>query len=206
MAPESPSSIPSGWYPDPNGTPQWRVWNGQAWSGVTRPFATHDPEVIPYDAAVGTLLTTLSRLRRFGVVALFGGLALLLSTLAHWPGTHQASSLTWARVGLALALGLMTFGTTGFALAVRALQGYWSVDAFVPGLNLFSVAVLCAQRLGVRRIGPPVGIEFIMVAFVCASFHQTPLSAILLAAIARSFIIRLGYVIEHVSDSVGRAS
>ncbi len=203
MAPVPSSTIPSGWYPDPSGAPQWRVWNGQTWSGVTRPFATRPSDVTPYDSSVGTLLVSLRRLRRFGVVSLFGGLGLLLSALAHWPGTHDATSATWARVTLAIGLGLMTFGTTGFAVVVRTLQGYWSVDACIPGLNILSVAVLCAQRLGVRRIGPPVGIEFAMLVFVCATFHQSPFAAVLLAAITRSFILRIGYVIDHVVNTVG---
>lgn len=203
MAPVPPSSIPSGWYPDPSGAPQWRVWNGHDWSTVTRPFSTRDDQPTTENLAVTSTLSSLRLVRRFGVVALFGGLGLLLSALAHWPGTHSPTSPTWAQITLLTALGLLTFGTVGFAYAVRTLQGYWSFDAFVPGLNVLSLNVLCAQRLGVRRIGPPVGIELALLVFTCATFHQTPLSAVLLAAIARSFMLRIGYVIEHIVDAVG---
>jgi hypothetical protein len=170
---------------------------------VTRPFSTRDAQPTTDDLAVTTTLSSLRVVRRFGVVALFGGLGLLLGALAHWPGTHNPTSPLWAQITLLAALGLLTCGTVSFAYAVRTLQGYWSVDAFVPGLNVLSVNVLCAQRLGVRRIGPPVGIELALVVFACATFHQTPLSALLLAAIARSFVLRVGYVIEHIVDALG---
>lgn|GEM_PF-671781 len=206
MAPVSSSSIPSGWYPDPSGAPQWRVWNGHSWSGVTRPFATRPEPATSYDPNVANLLISLRLLQRWGVCAFFGGLGILLGTLAHWPGTHDPTSLHWATSFLILSLLLMAFGTVGFAFAVRMLQGYWSVDACIPGLNIVSVSILCARRLGVRRIGPPVGIECALVVFVCATFHQTPLGAVLLAAIARSFMLRLGYVIEHVTDELRQPS
>jgi hypothetical protein len=32
------SPIPPGWYPDPAGARQWRVWTGTTWSDATRPY------------------------------------------------------------------------------------------------------------------------------------------------------------------------
>ncbi|MGA7833995.1 MAG: hypothetical protein WCA31_02190, partial [Acidimicrobiales bacterium] len=37
------------------------------------------------------------------------------------------------------------------AFAVRELRGRWTLDAFLPGINLFVASVLVAERLGRRR-------------------------------------------------------
>jgi hypothetical protein len=50
-SPQSPGNTPAGWYPDPNGTPQQRYWDGARWTehyaapaaGAGVPQAGYDP-------------------------------------------------------------------------------------------------------------------------------------------------------------------
>jgi hypothetical protein len=37
MNEQVPHEIPAGWYPDPDGKPADRYWNGNAWGTETRP-------------------------------------------------------------------------------------------------------------------------------------------------------------------------
>jgi len=78
--------VPPGWYPDPGGARQWRVWTGTTWSELTRPYGAPVLEV-PLSSSLG-LVNSLHRLTRYGVVDLYAGIGLIVSMLAHWPGTH----------------------------------------------------------------------------------------------------------------------
>ncbi|WP_394855679.1 DUF2510 domain-containing protein [Rhodococcus globerulus] len=37
--PPPPASVPAGWYPDANGAPAQRYWDGSAWTEHTAPLA-----------------------------------------------------------------------------------------------------------------------------------------------------------------------
>src|SRR5580692_5309378 len=53
----SPYDVPPGWYPDPSGTRQWRVWTGTTWSEVTRSYGEDDAVGAPrFTASLGLVL------------------------------------------------------------------------------------------------------------------------------------------------------
>lgn len=165
----SSTSVPSGWYPDPSGARQWRVWTGTQWSELTRPYG----EVAPTRSIVSdlSLIQALHRLVRYGIAGDFAGISILVSVLAHWPGTAHPASKWFAVASCNLAVALLIIGTACFAFAARELEGRWSPWAFVPGVNLFVVNTLVTKRLGgqpLRRVGAEV---VLMVLFV-AQFHD----------------------------------
>jgi hypothetical protein len=47
------ASIPPGWYPDPNGMPCEKFWNGIEWTDQTRPTSTLHNKPAPGNAKVG---------------------------------------------------------------------------------------------------------------------------------------------------------
>ena len=198
MSIDSPTSVPAGWYPDPSGAPQWRVWNGRDWSTVTKRFDSHAP--VPAPPVASTTLDAVYWLRVLGVPTFFSGLALLLGTFAHWPGTAHPTSSTWAVVSGTLAIGLLAFATILGATAVRALQGYWSLDAFLPGINLLSVNVLARRTLGMATFGPPPLVEALVVVVACVGFHDPLVPLLLLGSMARSYLLRLRFVHEALSE------
>lgn len=65
MSSPSPSTVPPGWYPDPSGERQWRVWTGMQWSDLTRPYRASAATSVANDLA---LITALHRLVRYGIV------------------------------------------------------------------------------------------------------------------------------------------
>ena len=194
MSVVSSPPTPAGWYPDPSGERQWRVWNGREWSGVTKPFAHYSPlHVTPSPADVRRSLDVL---QRYAIPAVFGGLGLLLSTLAHWPGTNNPTSATWASIAGIIAIGLLSSSSVLIAAAVRHLQGHWSVDAFIPGLNILSVNVLIARRLGLDSLGSGPLYEGLMLVATCWLFHQGPFMFLLLVGLTRSYLVRIGFLLR----------
>src|SRR5271156_4433898 len=73
----SSSTVPPGWYPDPGGARQWRVWTGSTWSELTRPYGPATaPAAAPATPGVASslaLIDGLNRLVRYGTLALFTG-------------------------------------------------------------------------------------------------------------------------------------
>jgi len=195
---------PAGWYPDPSGERQWRVWNGREWSSVTKPFARYSPlQVTPSPLDVRRALYLL---QRYAIVACFGGLGLLLSTLAHWPGTSTPAPAPWASVAGIVAIGLLFSGSVVVASAVRALQGHWSLDAFIPGLNILSINVLIARRVGLSTLGSTPLYEGAMMVAACWLFHQAPFMFLLLVGLSRSYLIRIGFLLralDHAPEVLG---
>jgi hypothetical protein len=185
----SPSTIPPGWYPDPGGARQWRVWTGSAWSELTRPYG---PAVAPAItsstpvAAVSSLplIDALNRLVRYGTLALFAGLGLVISLLAHWPGTAHPTPLWFATAALATGLGLLVLGTACYAYAARVLQDHWSVEALIPGVNVLVVSALVTQRLGGRSPLWRIVSEAILLALFIGQSHAEPWLAIAPALVA----------------------
>lgn len=194
MQPESSSSIPAGWYPDPAGTPQWRVWNGHEWSQLTKPFNLNPP-ISPVVAVAGTT-RALRQLRAVGIPAFFVGLALLLGTIAHWPGQALATSTNWAVTAGFTGCGLLALGTIQFGYVVRLLQGHWSVDAFIPGLNVLSVSILLARMLRVQSVGSPPVLEALTLVLAGLALHEPLVVTLLLATMARTALVRTGFVIR----------
>lgn len=179
VSPTVNQTAPPGWYPDPGGSRSWRVWNGHDWTAVTRPFGEPAPVI---DAVAGVV--ALRRIARIGVVSFFGGLGLLASTLAHWPGTAQPAPRWFALDASDLAVALLILATVLYALAARALGGRLAL-ALVPAVNVLYVSALVTTRLhgptlAQRRL---LG-EAVLLALVVLQLHAQPWLAVVPAFIA----------------------
>jgi len=168
----SPSPIPPGWYPDPSGARQWRVWNGAAWTELTRPYG-EPPVRTSITASLGAI-GALQRLVRYGIASLFAGLGLVVSVLAHWPGTAHPTPLWFASGALSAGFGLLMIGSACFGFAVVALEGHSSVWAWVPGINALLLSGLVAQRLGGPSATSRVISEVVLVAMFIDLAHAQP--------------------------------
>ena len=189
------SPVPPGWYPDPEGLRQWRVWNGETWTQLTRPFGDTSPSSV---GASLDLIRALHRLVRYGNVAAFAGLGLVVSMLAHWPGTPQPLPAWFAATALDAGLSLLVIGSACFSFGVRELEGRWTVLALIPGLNVLNFSALVVRRLGGRsplrrvaaetlllilfitqaRVQPWLGVAPMMVAWGHTRWDQALLSEI----------------------------
>ncbi len=176
------SAPPPGWYPDPGGERQWRVWNGNAWSDLTRPYG----EPVPKPALVASLplIQALHLLIRFGIVAVFAGLGLVVSALAHWPGTHAPAPLWFAEGASYVGVGLLVVGSVLFSLALHELQGRWTVLAFVPGITIFAVGALVATRLQGQFAARRIVVDVAMVALFVVEAHREPWLGVALVLVA----------------------
>lgn len=200
MSTPSTTTIPAGWYPDPAGAAQWRLWNGRDWTTLTKPYNTMVTTVPPLAAMAPA--SALRWVRRVGIPAYFGGLGLLLSTLAHWPGTAQPTSSTWAVVAGLVAVGTLSVATILCGYGVYALQGHWSLDVVIPGLNLLSVMVLVLRRLGVANFTAAMAIDAFMIVVVIVTFRQSPLACLLLMALTRSQMNRVAALLSILESPV----
>jgi hypothetical protein len=166
----STSAVPPGWYPDPSGARQWRVWTGTMWSELTRPYG--EPVVTAPVVASLALISALHRLVRYGIVATFAGLGLVVSVLAHWPGTHQPTPLWFAETASDAGVALLVVGSVLYALALRELEGSWSLYAVLPGLNVLAAGALVTQRLAHRpqllRLATQAALLGLFIAFARA--------------------------------------
>ena len=199
--PATLNPVPPGWYPDPGGSRSWRVWNGHDWTEVTRPFGERI-------TATGSLvvLPALHRLARVGVVAFFAGLGLLVSALAHWPGSATPSTRWFALIATDLATALLIFASVLYALSARALGGRRALAA-VPVFNVWYLSVLVDTRLR----GPVVarqrvlGEVILLALFVLAS-HLQPWLAVAPAFVAFQHVSNLGELQERLSGSPGEGT
>jgi hypothetical protein len=163
----SPTPVPTGWYPDPSGARQWRVWTGTQWSTLTRAYGDAPAPSIVNELS---LIQALHRLVRYGIVGVFAGISVLVSVIAHWPGTAHPVTEWFGVAASNLAVALLIIGSTCFALAARELEGHWTPWAFIPGVNLFAVNVVITRRLGgqpLRRVGT----EAVLMVLFVAQFH-----------------------------------
>ncbi len=167
MSTPATNPIPPGWYPDPAGAPQWRVWTGTAWSDVTRPYGERVDA--PRTADAITLALALRRVQTIGIVGVLGGLGLLVSVLAHWPGTAHPAPQWFALVASNVAVALLAVGTTVCAFGVKELEGRWSWAAFLPGMNLFVASALVNRRLGTRPTWRIISEIVLLVVFAVSS-------------------------------------
>lgn len=182
MSISAPGQAPPGWYPDPGGERQWRVWTGASWSEVTRPYGERTPSA----SLVTTipLITTLHWLLRYGVVACFAGTGIVVSTLAHWPGTHHPIPLWLAETTIDAGFALLIAGTALFALALRELDGHWSVAALVPIVNVFVTSGRVIERIAGKSVKRRILTQFILVAFYVNQSHNQPWLGVLLVIVA----------------------
>lgn len=167
MSLSAPNVIPPGWYPDPSGARQWRVWNGTTWSEVTRPYG----EIVsaPRFAASLDLVLALRRVLTTGIIGVIGGLGLLVSVLAHWPGTAHPAPEWFAIAATAVSGVLLLVGSVVCAFGVKELEGHWSPEALIPGVNLFVASVLVTRRLGSRRVWRIISELLLLTLFVVSS-------------------------------------
>jgi hypothetical protein len=122
------------------------VWTGSKWSEVTRLYG--EPGVPARLATNLSLVQALARVWSVGVVGVVGGLALLVSVLAHWPGTAHPTPEWFAVMGSSTAVAMLAVGSVVCAFGARELRGHWSIEALIPGVNFLLVSALVAQRLG----------------------------------------------------------
>jgi len=198
---DSTGQVPAGWYPDPSGERQWRVWNGSAWSNVTRPYGEITPTPAPLPFGVDELATlgTLRRLTQFGILAYYTGFAFLISVLAHWPGRTQPVSPRFASAALGAAIGLTLIGTITFATSVRALRGRWTLDAVIPVVNTFAAAWWTSRRLELGNPRPRLVIDVLLtVGFVLLCPTQ-PWVGVALASVAFNQLARTYALIDRLS-------
>ncbi len=166
----SPSyEVPPGWYPDPSGARQWRVWTGTTWSEVTRPYGERSVTTSQRSSVSLDLVSALRRVLTTGIVGVLGGLGLLVSVLAHWPGTaHPAPE--WFTIGATGVAGLfLIVGSVVCAFGVKELEGQWSIEALIPGVNLFVASALVTRRLGARRMWRIASEIILLTIFVISS-------------------------------------
>jgi len=163
------STVPPGWYPDPGGARQWRVWTGTSWSELTRPYG--EPPVRTSIVTSLSLIEALHRLVRYGIVAFFSGLGLVVNVLAHWPGTAKPTPLWFANTALDTGVGLLLIGSICFSLAARELECRWTLEGLLPGINVLAVSGLVTQRLGGRSAVWRVVTEVILLAIFIGQSH-----------------------------------
>jgi hypothetical protein len=151
------------------------VWTGTQWSEATRPYG--EPEKTTRFATNLVLAQTMRRVLHAGVVGVVGGLALLVSVLAHWTGTAHPAPRWFLLIALDVAVALLIIGSVVCAFAVKELKGRWSLEAFLPGVNLFFASALVARRLG-RNQSWRVLSEVILLVLFVISLHADPWLAI----------------------------
>jgi len=113
----------------------------------------------------------LHRLVRYGVVAVFAGLGLVVSVLAHWPGTAHPMGESLAAILSYTGVALFAFGTVCYAFAVRALEGHWTLAALVPGVNVVMLSGLMTQRVGGRSPLVRVVSEIVLLGLFVVQSH-----------------------------------
>jgi hypothetical protein len=164
-----PRTVPPGWYPDPSGARQWRVWTGTDWSELTRPYG--EPLVTTPIVESLPLINALHRLLRYGIVTFFAGLGLAVNILAHWPGTAKPTPFWFASTGLDVGIGLLVIGSLCFSLAARQLEGHWTLESCIPGVNVLVVSFHVTQRLGGRSPIWRVVTETVLIALFIGQSH-----------------------------------
>jgi hypothetical protein len=164
------NSVPPGWYPDPSGARQWRVWTGTSWSELTKHYG--EPDVAPSVVSSLPLIGAPHRLVLYGIVSFFAGLGLVVNVLGHWPGTANPAPVWFATSALTVGIGVLVIGSVCFSLAARELEGRWTIEGVIPGINMLMVSALVTQRLGGRSAAWRVGTEVVLLAVFISQSHS----------------------------------
>ncbi len=204
MSSATTDPVPPGWYPDPGGERQWRVWTGRDWSTMTRPYEAP----VPAPTLVQTLglVTAVHRLLRYGVVALFAGLGLLESVVVHGPGTAQPINATLAATLVTTSYALIVIGTASYALAGRELVGRWSPAVIVPGLNVVVVSALTCVHLGESGPLRRVGVDAALIVLYLLGLRHHPYLAVIPAVVSLDLttsLARLGHQLVAAGSPAG---
>ncbi len=173
---------PPGWYPDPGGERQWRVWTGTKWSEVTRPYG----ESLPSESLVGSLglIHALHLLVRYGVVAAFSGLGLMVSAVAHRPGTLQPTPQWFTDAAFGTGVALVLFATVVYGWTLFELEGRIQLWTFVPLLNIFAVGALVSTRLGAKSPALRIFSDALLMALFVFGLRSHPWLAVAIALVA----------------------
>ncbi len=193
--------VPPGWYPDPSGERQWRVWNGAQWSDVTRPYGTRDTLATTTGLGGPELeaLGALRRLTQFGILAYYAGFALLVGLITHWPGHEHPVSARFAGAALGAGVGLTMIGALSFAVCVRGLRGRWTVEALIPVLNTFAASYWMSRRLGLKGFELRLFADVLITVGFAALCGSQPWVGIALAGVAFTQLARAYLVIDQIS-------
>jgi hypothetical protein len=116
-----------------------------------------------------SLVQALQRVFTLGVVGILGGLGLLVSVLAHWPGTAHPAPMWFAVAASSVAVALLVVGSVVCAFGVKELEGHWSPVAFLPGANLFVASALVTHRLGRQQVWRIASEVILLAVFAAAS-------------------------------------
>ena len=196
MSVSSPA-IPAGWYPDPSGERQWRIWNGTAWADVTRPYGPN----VPNPAVSLELVRATRRAVQYGVLALYTGLALLVSVLAQSRHAHPGPSPRFSDAATGAGCGLLVIGVASYALLARALRGRSSWLDFVAPVNTGVLTVLLGRRFQVvapwRRFAL---IEPVLTAYFLVLLWQSEWAVITVAAVAAVQVMRLYVLMDDLAE------
>jgi hypothetical protein len=179
------------------------VWNGSQWSSVTRPYGESD--AARSLVADLPLIRALHRLVRYGIVGDYAGIGILVSIVAHWPGTAHPVPEWFAVAACNIAVALVLLGSVSFAFAARELEGRWEPWAFIPGVNLIMVNALVTKRLNgqpLRRVGA----EVLLIVFFILEFHMEPWLCVapMIVAVGQSSWITT--LIDHLVNSSSPSS
>jgi len=136
-------SVPPGWYPDPSGEKQWRVWNGKEWSDITRAYV---PLTATPFLSVDQI-RVLYGLRRYGIFSFFSGSGMILGLVHYWPGSLHPVPWWFTNLYVALGAALLLLGYASFARAALLLEESTTYSAYVPLVNVVFVTLLCQHRL-----------------------------------------------------------
>ena len=205
MSSSSPSTVPPGWYPDPAGNRQWRVWTGAQWSELTRPYGPAVEVASALDHL--TLVQALRRLMRYGIGSVYAGLAVVVGVYAHWPGTAHPTSRIFAVTASDVAFALIAIGTACFAFAAHELEGRWSLWQVLPGINLMGVNALVSNRLGAGGLRRAASESVLLILYV-AQFHAQPWLCVAPMVLAMGHATGTSSLIEQLvgSTSLGHPS
>lgn len=197
MSSTSPSTVPPGWYPDPAGARQWRVWTGLAWSELTRSYG--EPAAVTSLVQRLSLVSALRRLVNYATIGLYAGLGLVVSVLAHWPASARPVPTWFATTALDTGLALLVLGSTGYAFAARELEGRWSLWALMPGLNVIVVTGVVTQRLH-GQVSRRIISETILLGIYVSEFHHEAWLAVVPVMLALSQYRSTWWLIEQLDS------
>jgi hypothetical protein len=107
------------------------------------------------------------------------GMALLVGTLAHLKGSAHPAPSAFVIASTSAAIALLLIGTISYGVASRALVGYWTLWAVIPGVNVFYFTWLSTVQLG-GRPGTRLLSTAIFVVIFCSQFRTEPWLAIAL--------------------------